>query len=140
MLFSLISRITAGLLSCRSFDTCCWKNYLLINCRAFWKGLVHQASHKLKSYGFSGQILGLVHSFVCNRLLCAMHYFGHLFWWFMVFLLSAASLSTLIDICYQAPNFIRFLGCSNSLSWLWDSNLTLKTLWIGVGCSLFQFW
>ena len=98
--------------------------------------------HKLKSYGISGQIFGLISSFLSNRQL-------------RVVLDGKSSQeypvnagvpqgSTLHFSCYTLMTFLMMLSvillsmlmiltiCGNNWNWLVNLNLICRTLWIGV--------
>ena len=113
--------------------------------------------HKLKSYGISGQIFGLISSFLSNRRLQvvldeSLHKNIQLMWEFlkapflvlhfsyytlMTFqmMLSVILLSMLM-ILLSILGVIGLLICSNNLDWLLNLNLIYETLWTGVRSGL----
>ena len=113
--------------------------------------------HKLKSYGISGQIFGLISSFLSNRRLrvvldakSSQEYpvnagvpqrsiLGPTL--FLLYIndlrddLSVILLSMLM-ILLSTLNVIRHLICGNNKNWLLNLNLTYETLWTGAGSGL----
>ena len=116
--------------------------------------------HKLRSYGISGQIFGLIFSFLSNRLLGVVldgkpsqeypvnagvlqgSILGP-----ALFLLYINNLpdDIICDIAIYADELmillsilsvIRHLICSNNLNWLLNLNLFYETLWTGVRSGL----
>ena len=121
--------------------------------RVWHSGLLH----KRKSYGISGQILGLTSSFLSNRRLrvaldeslhkniqlmreflkvpfLVLHFS---YYTLMIFLtmLSVILLSMLM-ILLSILSVIRHLICGNNLNWLLNLNLIYETLWTGVRSGL----
>ena len=113
--------------------------------------------HKLKSYGISGQIFGLISSFLSNRRLrvvldgkssqeypvnarvpqgsiLVLHFS---YYTLMIFLtmLSVILLSMLM-ILLSILSVIRHLVCGNNLNWLLNLNLIYETEWTGVRSGL----
>ena len=108
--------------------------------------------HKLKFYGISGQIFGLISSFLSNRQLRvvldgkssqeypvnvevqAPFLVRHLsYYTLMIFLtiLSVILLSMLMTLL-SVLTVIGHLICCNNLNWLLNLNLIYETLWTGV--------
>ena len=114
----------------------------------FW----HAVLHKLRSYGISGQIFGLISSFLSNRRLrvvldgkplqeypvneflkapfLVLHFSCYTLMTFLT-MLSVILLSMLM-ILLSILSVIRHLICGNNLNWLLNLNLIYKTLWTGV--------
>ena len=113
--------------------------------------------HKLKSYGISGQIFGLICSFLCNRWLqvvldenlhkniqlmleflkapfLALHFCYYTLMTFLT-ILSVILLSMRM-IILSILTVIRHQICGKNLSWLLNLNLIYETLWTGVRSSL----
>ena len=113
--------------------------------------------HKLKSYGISGQIFGLISSFLNNRRLgvvldgkSSQEYpvnagvlqgsilgpalFCSILMTFLM-MLSVILLSMLMILLFTLT-LIRHLICSNNFNWLLDLNLIYKTLWTQVRSGL----
>ena len=99
--------------------------------------------HKPKSYGISGQIFGLISSFLSNRQLRVVHKNIQLMWEFlkalflvlhfsclMIFLtmLSVILLSMLM-VLLSILSVIEHLICDDNLNWLLNLNLIYETLW-----------
>ena len=106
--------------------------------------------HKLKSYGISGQIFGLISSFLSNRRLrvvldgkslqeypvnagvpqgapfLVLHFSYYTFMTFLM-MLSVMLLSMLM-ILLSILSVIKHLICSNNLKWLLNLNLIYETL------------
>ena len=112
--------------------------------------------HKLKFYGISGQIFGLISSFLSNRQLRvvldgkssqeypvnvgvqAPFLVRHLsYYTLMIFLtmLSVILLSMLMTLL-SVLSVIGHLICGNNLNWLLNLNLIYETLWTGVRSGL----
>ena len=108
--------------------------------------------HKLKSYGISGQIFGLISSFLSNRwlrlvldgkssqeYLVMLEFFKgtflvlHLsYYTLMTFLMMlSVILLSMLMIPVSISSVIRYLVCRNNLNWLLNLNLIHETLWIG---------
>ena len=108
---------------------------------------------KLKSYGISGPIFGLISSFLSNRQLrvvlggrssqniqlileflkgpfLVLHFFCCILMTFLM-MLSVILLSMLM-ILPSILTVIRHLICGNNLNWLLNLNLIYETLWTGV--------
>ena len=108
--------------------------------------------HKLKSYGISGQIFGLISSFLSNRqlqvvldgkssqeylvnagvpqapyLVLHFSYDTLITFLMMLFVILLSMLMILLSIL----NVIRHLICGNNLNWLLNLNLIYETLWTG---------
>ena len=77
--------------------------------------------HKLESYGISGQILGLISSFLSKRRLRVV---------------LDGKLSVLM-ILLSVLSAIRHLTCGNNLNWLLNLNLIYESLWTGLRSGLF---
>ena len=110
--------------------------------------------HKLKSYGISGQIFGLISSFLSNRRLrvvlvgkSSQEYpvnaeipflFLHFsYYTLMTFLLMlSVILLSILMILLSVLSVIRRLICGNNLNWLLNLNLIYETLWTGAGSGL----
>ena len=111
--------------------------------------------HKLKSYGISGQIFGLISSFLSNRWLqvvldgkssqeypvnagvpqgSILHFSYYTLMTFLI-MLSAILLSMLMMLPCTL-NIIRHLICGNNLNCLLNLNLIYETLWTGAGSGL----
>ena len=113
--------------------------------------------HKLKSYGFSSQIFGLISSFLSNRRLrvvldgkssqeysvnagvpqgsiLSQHfsYYTLMTFWMMLFVI----LLSLLIILLSVLSVIWHLICGNKLDWLLNLNLIYETLWTGAGSGL----
>ena len=101
--------------------------------------------HKLKSYGISGQIFGLISSFLSNRQLrvvldgkweflkvpfLVLHFS---YYTLMIFLVMLSKI--LLSMLMILPSILSVIGhliCGNNLNWLPNLNLIYKTLWTGV--------
>ena len=113
--------------------------------------------HKLKSYRISGQIFGLISSFLRNRRLQvvldgtstknihlmlefvkAPFLVLHLsYYTLMTFLMMlSVILLPMLMILLSILSVIRHLICGNNLNWLLNLNLIYETLWTGEGSSL----
>ena len=114
--------------------------------------------HKPKSYGISGQISGLISSFLTNRRLCVVlgrtssqeypvKMLEFLYAPLLVLHFSYYTLMTFLTILFVILLFIlmilisilsviRHLICGNSLNWLLNLNLIYETLWTGVRSGL----
>ena len=113
--------------------------------------------HELKSYGISGQIFGLISSFLSNRQLrvvldgkSSQEY--QLMWEFfkapfsglhfsyytlMTFLMMVSPiLLSMLMILLSILSVIRHLICGNNLNWLLNLNLIYETLWTRVRSGL----
>ena len=113
--------------------------------------------HKRKSYGISGQIFGLIFSFLSNRGLewfwmeslhrniqlmleflkapfLVLHFSYYKLMNFLT-ILSVILLSILM-IVISIRSVIRHLICGNNLNWFLDLNLINETLWTGVRSGL----
>ena len=113
--------------------------------------------HKLKSYGMSGQIFGLVSSFLSNRQLQvvldgkssqeysvnarvsqgsilgpALSYYTLRTFLMMFSVIMVSMLMILLSII----SVIRHLICGNNLNWLLNLNLVYETLWTGARSGL----
>ena len=115
--------------------------------------------HKLRSYGISGQIFGLIFSFLSNRqlwvvlegkssqeylvnawvpqgfILGPFYAFPTIHLMTFLMMLSVILLSMLM-ILLSAVNVIRHLMCGNNENWLLNLNLIYETLWTGGGSGL----
>ena len=109
--------------------------------------------HNIKSYGISGQIFGLILSFLSNRLLrealdgkslqeyillilellkapfLVLHFSYYTLMTFLI-MLSVILLSMLIMLL-STLSVIRHLICGNYCNWLLSLNLVYETLWTG---------
>ena len=121
--------------------------------RVWYAGLLH----KLRPYGISGQIFGLISSFLSNRWLrvvldgkssqeyptnagvlhdsilgpiLSLLYINDLLMMLSVILLS------LLMIILSILSVISHLICDNNLNWLLNLNLIYETLWTGAGSGL----
>ena len=114
--------------------------------------------HKLKSYGISGQIFGLISSFLSNRQLrvvldgkSSQEYIQlmlefvkapslilHFSYYTLMTLLTTLSviLISMLIILLFFLSVIRHLICGNRLNWLLNLNLIYETLWTGVRSGL----
>ena len=113
--------------------------------------------HKLNSYGISGQIFGLISSFLSNRQLrvvldgeslhkniqlmqefkatfLVLHFSYYTLMTFLM-MLSIRLQSTLM-ILLSILSVIRHLICGNNLNWLLNLNLIYETRWSGVRSGL----
>ena len=114
--------------------------------------------HKLKSYGISGQIYGLISSFLSNRELrvvldgkssqeypvnvgvpkgapILVLHFSYYTLTILLMMLSVILLSKLM-ILLSILSVIGHLICGNNLNWLLNLNLICETLWTGVRSGL----
>ena len=113
--------------------------------------------HKLKSYGISGQIFGLISSFLSNRRLqvvldgkssqeyqliqeflkapfLVLHFS---YYTLMIFLMMlSVLLLSMLRILLSVLSVIGHLICGNNLNWLLNLNLIYETLWAGVRSAL----
>ena len=121
--------------------------------------------HKLKSYGISGQIFGLISSFLSNRRLqvvldenlhkniqlmleflkapfLVLHFSYYTIMAFLM-ILSVILLSMLM-ILLSTLSVIRHLICGNKWNWLLNLKLIYKALWtgteIGLLISILETW
>ena len=110
--------------------------------------------HKLKSYGISGQIFGLISSFLSNRQLQVVLDGKNiqLMWEFLKapFLVLHFSYCTLMSFLMMLSVILQFmlmillsilsvighLICGNNLNWLLNLNLIYETQWTGVRSGL----
>ena len=112
--------------------------------------------HKLNSYGISGQIFGLISSFLSNRWqwfwmestnkniqlmleflkapFLVLHFSCYTFMTFLM-MLSVILLSMLMMLLFIL-SVTRHLICGNNLNWLLNLNLIYKILWTGVRSGL----
>ena len=110
--------------------------------------------HRRKSYGISGQIFGLISSFLSNRWLwvvldgkssqeypvnsgvpfLVLHFFCYTIMTFLT-ILSMILLSILMILLFIL-SVTRHLICGNNLNWLLNLNLIYETLWTGVRSGL----
>ena len=112
--------------------------------------------HKLKSYGISGQICGLISSFLSNRRFgfwmesllkniqlmleflegpfLVLDFSGYILMTFLM-IISVILLSMLM-ILLSNLSVIMHLICGNNLNWLLDLNLIYETLWTGLRSGL----
>ena len=105
--------------------------------------------NKLKSYGISGQILGLISSFLCNRRFpvildgglhkniqlmreflkdpfLVLHFS---YYTLMIFLtMFSVMLLSMLMVLLSILSVIRHLICGNNLNWLLNLNLIYETL------------
>ena len=120
--------------------------------RVWYAGILY----KLKSYGISGQIFGLISSFLSNKRLgvvlvgkTTQEYAvnagvpqGSILGPFsccilMTFLMIlSVILLFMLMILLSIQSVIRNLICGNNLNWLLNLNLIYETLWIGVRSGL----
>ena len=112
--------------------------------------------HKLKSYGISGQIFGLIFSFLSNRRLrvvldgkssqeypvnCGVSQGSILGATLLLLYINDLPDDVVCNIAIYADDstlysVIRHLICGNNLNWLLSLNLIYETLWTGVKSSL----
>ena len=114
--------------------------------------------HKLRSYGISDQIFGLISSFLSNRQLrvvldgkSSQEYIQlmlefvkapslilHFSYYTLMTLLTTLSviLISMLIILLFFLSVIRHLICGNRLNWLLNLNLIYETLWTGVRSGL----
>ena len=108
--------------------------------------------HKLKSHRISGQIFGLISSFLSNRqrrvvldvniqlmleLLKAPFLVLHFsYYTLMTFLMMLSVILLSMLILLSILSVIRHLICGNNLNWLLNLNLIYETLWTGAGSGL----
>ena len=107
--------------------------------------------HKLKSYGISGQIFGLISSFLLfwmeslhkniqlmQEFLKAPFLVLHFsYYTLMTFLMMlSVILPSMLMILLSILSVIRHPICGNNLNWLLNLNLIYKTWWIGVRSGL----
>ena len=113
--------------------------------------------HKLKSYGISGQIFGLISSFLSNRQLevvldgkSAQEYPNNarmpkgsirgptLFLLYINDLPDGVicDIASMLMILLSILNVIRHLICGNNMNWLLNLNLICETLWTGARSGL----
>ena len=111
-----------------------------------------------KCYGFSGQIFGLISSFLSNRqlqvvldgkssqdfqfmleflkaLFLVLHFFSCCILMTFLMMLSVILLSMLM-ILLSILSVIRHLICGNNFNWLLNLNLIYETLWTGLRSGL----
>ena len=90
---------------------------------------------KPKSYGISGQIFGLISSFVSNRRLRVVldGKFSLMTYTLITFLMILlVILLSMLRILLSIRNLI----CGNNLNWLLNLNLIYETLWTGARSGL----
>ena len=93
--------------------------------------------HKLKLYGISGQIFGLISSFLSNRRLRvvldgkAPFLVLHFSYYTLITILMILSviLLCMLMILLSILSLIRHLICGKNLKWLLNLNLIYETLW-----------
>ena len=127
--------------------------------QGFWQALACWSLHKLKSNGISGQIFGLISSFLSNRWLrvvldgkSSQEYWVNVgvpqgsilgptlfLLSLMIFLILSVILLSMPMILLSVLSVIGYLICSNNLNWLLKLNLIYKTLGLEVAC-WFQCW
>ena len=113
--------------------------------------------HKLKSYGISGQIFGIISSFLSNSWLrvvlegslrkniqsmleflkapfLVLHFSYYTLMTFLMML--SVILLPMLTILLSILSVIRHLICGNKLNWLLMLNLIYETLWAGAGSGL----
>ena len=110
--------------------------------------------HKLRSYGISGQIFGLISSFLSNRrrrmvldgkstqeyplnagvLPFLVLHFSH--YTLMIFLMLSVILLSMMMTLLSILSVIRHLICGDNLNWLLNLNLIYETLWTGARSGL----
>ena len=110
--------------------------------------------HKLKFYGISGQIFGIISSFINNRRLrvvldgkfsqkielrleflkasVLVQHYTLMTFLTMLSVILLSMLMTLLSIL----SVIRYLICCNNLNWLLNLNVIYETLWTGVRSGL----
>ena len=107
--------------------------------------------HRLKSYGISGQIFGLVSSFISSRrlrvvldekssqeiqlmreFLKAPFLVLHFSYYTTFLTMLSVILLFMLMILLSILGLIRHLICGNNLNWLQNLNLIYETLWTGV--------
>ena len=119
--------------------------------RVWYAGLLH----KLKSFSISGQIFGLISSFLSNRLLRVVldgkssqgypvnaevpqgSILGPTLFLLYINDFSGDVICNIaLSILLSNPNVIRHLTCGNNLSWLLNLNLIYETHQTGTGSGL----